>query len=120
MHCSGHMRMESGYDTRFRYLLTKVSRLTNPDLVKLIIRIILFFFLLLPEGKQKKNYAPTLYWHECEPIIQMPNSTDQVVATCRMEANKEGMMRACVCPHVYLPFMQHTCLPWSSVRQSGD
>jgi hypothetical protein len=30
--------------------------------------------------KKKKNYARTLYWHECEPVIQMLNTTNRVVA----------------------------------------
>ena len=30
--------------------------------------------------KRKKNYACTLYRHECEPVIQMLNTADHVVA----------------------------------------
>ena len=36
--------------------------------------------LFLPKKRRKKNYARTLYRHECEPIIQMLNTADRVVA----------------------------------------
>ena len=32
------------------------------------------------QKKEKKNYAHTLYRHECEPVVQMLNIADRVVA----------------------------------------
>ena len=30
--------------------------------------------------KEKKNYARTMYWHDCEPVVRMLNTAGRVVA----------------------------------------
>ena len=40
----------------------------------------LLFFMQTVEERKKKNYTRTLYQHECEPVIQMLNAANRVVA----------------------------------------
>jgi hypothetical protein len=37
-------------------------------------------YFVYAERKEKKNYARTWYWHECEPVVQMLNTAGHVVA----------------------------------------
>ena len=66
-----------------------------------IFSIFLFspLFVVMPQyhleqqtwSEEKKNYAHTLYWHECEPIIQMLNMADHVVAWGVMPLLRGGL-----------------------------
>jgi hypothetical protein len=40
----------------------------------------LCIWTLISKKKEKKNYAHRWYRHECEPVVQMLNTLDRVVA----------------------------------------
>jgi hypothetical protein len=52
------------------------------------------FDMLLEERKKerKKNYARTLYRHQCEPVVQMLNTAGRVVAWGVIPLLRDGLV----------------------------